>query len=116
MQRAIVILIGLLLLAAMAFAASTLCGSSGCFSPAAQSDLLWALRFPRTLSAFAVGGLLALAGALMQLLLRNPLAEPYILGVSGGAAVGSMSMLLLFPFAAWSMHAGAFLGSLLATG
>lgn len=116
MQRAIAILIGLTLLAAMAFAASTLCGSSGCFAPAAQSDLLWQLRFPRTMSAFAVGGLLALAGALMQLLLRNPLAEPYILGVSGGAAVGAMSLLLLFPLAAWSMHAGAFLGALLATG
>ncbi len=116
MQRAIVILISLLLLAAMAFAASTLCGSSGCFAPAAQSDLLWDLRFPRTMSAFIVGGLLALAGALMQLLLRNPLAEPYILGVSGGAAVGAMSLLMLFPLAAWSMHAGAFLGALLATG
>ena len=65
MQRAIVILISLLLLAAMAFAASTLCGSSGCFAPAAQSDLLWDLRFPRTMSAFIVGGLLALAGALV---------------------------------------------------
>lgn len=116
MQRAIAILLSLALLAAMAFAASTLCGSSGCFSPAAQSDLLWQLRFPRTMSAFAVGGLLALAGAIMQLLLRNPLAEPYILGVSGGAAVGAMSMLMLAPAFAWNMHLGAFVGALVATG
>ena len=45
------------------------------------------LRLPRGLAAFTVGGMLALAGALMQVLLRNPLAEPYVLGVSGGAAV-----------------------------
>jgi iron complex transport system permease protein len=45
------------------------------------------LRLPRALSAFAVGGLLALAGALLQVLLRNPLADPYVLGVSGGASV-----------------------------
>ena len=45
------------------------------------------LRLPRALSAFAVGGLLALAGAMLQVLLRNPLADPYVLGVSGGASV-----------------------------
>ncbi|BAO43734.1 FecCD family ABC transporter permease [Thiolapillus brandeum] len=57
------------------------------------------LRLPRTLSAFAVGGVLALAGLLMQALLRNPLADPYILGVSGGAAVAVLgAMLLGLPF------------------
>ncbi len=61
-----------------------------------------ALRAPRALSAFAVGGLLALAGALLQVLLRNPLADPYVLGVSGGAAVGALGALLL--------GAGAMLG------
>lgn len=44
------------------------------------------LRLPRSLSAFAVGALLAVAGALMQVLLRNPLGDPYVLGISGGAA------------------------------
>jgi iron complex transport system permease protein len=44
------------------------------------------LRLPRMLTAFTVGALLAVAGALLQVLLRNPLADPYILGVSGGAA------------------------------
>src|SRR3569832_340807 len=55
---------------------------------ALQRNVILALRLPRALSAFAVGGLLALAGALMQVLLRNPLADPYILGVSGGGPVG----------------------------
>ena len=53
------------------------------------------LRLPRALSAFAVGGLLAVAGVLMQVLLRNPLAEPYILGTSGGAAVAALLCMLL---------------------
>ncbi|TDJ35542.1 MAG: iron ABC transporter permease, partial [Gammaproteobacteria bacterium] len=52
------------------------------------------LRLPRALSAFAVGGLLALAGTLMQVLLRNPLADPYVLGVSGGAAAGTLLAML----------------------
>ncbi len=52
------------------------------------------LRLPRALAAFAVGGLLALAGALMQVLLRNALADPYILGISGGAAVGALAAML----------------------
>jgi iron complex transport system permease protein len=57
--------------------------------------LIMDLRLPRTLSAFGVGGLLAVAGVLMQVLLRNPLAEPYILGTSGGAAVAALSAMML---------------------
>ncbi|MCX8098570.1 MAG: iron ABC transporter permease [Casimicrobiaceae bacterium] len=53
------------------------------------------LRLPRALAGFAVGGLLALAGCLMQVLLRNPLADPYVLGVSGGAGVGALLAMLL---------------------
>ena len=53
------------------------------------------LRLPRALSAFGVGGLLAVSGVLMQILLRNPLAEPYILGSSGGAAVAALSAMML---------------------
>ena len=53
------------------------------------------LRLPRALAAFATGGSLALAGALMQVLLRNPLADPYVLGISGGAAVGALAAMLL---------------------
>jgi len=53
------------------------------------------LRLPRAAAAFAVGGLLAVAGALMQVLLRNPLADPYVLGLSGGAACGALAALLI---------------------
>ncbi len=59
------------------------------------------LRLPRALSAFAVGGLLALAGALMQVLLRNPLGDPYILGVSGGASIAVLIAMLVALPAAW---------------
>jgi len=57
--------------------------------------LVMDLRLPRALTAFGVGGLLAVAGVLMQVLLRNPLAEPYILGTSGGAAVAALLGMLL---------------------
>lgn len=53
------------------------------------------LRLPRALNAFSVGGLLALAGVLMQVLLRNPLADPFVLGISGGAAVAALGAMLL---------------------
>lgn len=59
-----------------------------------HQTLLWELRLPRALAAFATGGLLAVAGALMQILLRNPLADPYVLGLSGGAAVGALLAML----------------------
>jgi iron complex transport system permease protein len=52
----------------------------------AHGELLWRLRLPRAAAAWAVGAMLSVAGCLMQVLLRNPLADPYILGVSGGAA------------------------------
>jgi len=53
-------------------------------------ELLWRLRLPRALAAWTVGALLSLSGCLMQVLLRNPLADPYILGVSGGAAFAAL--------------------------
>lgn len=58
-------------------------------------DILYLIRIPRTLTAFITGSLLGLAGGLMQILLRNPLADPYILGVSGGAAISTLLLLLL---------------------
>lgn len=91
----------LLLLAAAVFMGSLLVGSAD-LSPArilaallgsgdsiARSVTL-AVRLPRTLAAFGVGSLLALAGVLLQALFRNPLADPFVLGVSGGAAVGAL--------------------------
>jgi len=63
-------------------------------SPGVVDDVVWKLRLPRALAAFACGGLLAVSGVLLQVLLRNPLADPYILGVSGGAALGAIGALL----------------------
>lgn len=60
-----------------------------------DSQVVMELRLPRALTAFAVGGMLALAGTQMQVLLGNPLADPYILGTSGGAAVGALLAMLL---------------------
>jgi iron complex transport system permease protein len=59
-----------------------------------EADIIWKLRVPRTLAAFACGALLAQAGVLLQVLLRNPLADPYVLGISGGAAVGALGAMV----------------------
>jgi iron complex transport system permease protein len=61
--------------------------------PTARTIVL-ELRLPRALTAFATGAALALAGVFMQVLLRNPLADPYVLGVSGGAAVAALAAML----------------------
>jgi iron complex transport system permease protein len=76
--------------------------------------LILDLRLPRTLAAFATGGLLAVAGALMQVLLRNPLADPYVLGISGGAAVGALLAMISGLGLAW-VSGSAFAGALLST-
>ena len=78
---------------------------------ALEETILWDLRLPRLLTAFAVGGLLALAGAWFQVLLGNPLAEPYVLGVAGSASAGAVTGLILVPESAWLMSAGAFAGA-----
>ncbi|ACV37151.1 iron ABC transporter permease [Accumulibacter sp.] len=59
------------------------------------ADVVRNLRLPRALTGFACGGLLALAGALLQVLLRNPLADPYVLGISGGAGIGALLAIIL---------------------
>ena len=69
------------------------------------------LRLPRMLTAFTVGALLAVSGALLQVLLRNPLADPYILGVSGGAAVATLAAMLMGMAGAW-LSGSAIVGSL----
>lgn len=75
-----------------------------------ETSIVWQLRWPRVLTAFFVGGLLALAGAWFQVLLGNALAEPYVLGVSGSAATGAILALLL-PASALSIPMGAFCGA-----
>lgn len=76
--------------------------------------ILWELRMPRVAAAFVAGALLALAGLQMQVLLGNPLADPYILGISGGAAVAALGALWLDggPLAT---GVAAFSGALLST-
>src|SRR3990167_9741951 len=85
------------------------------FSPdnSLSHTILFKLRLPRTLTAFISGGLLALSGSLMQLLLQNPLADPYLLGVSGSAAFFTLLMMLL-GFGEFGLISGAWFGSVLA--
>src|SRR6201991_1586277 len=75
--------------------------------------IVWELRFPRSVAAYGVGGLLAVSGCLMQILVRNPLADPYTLGLSGGAAVGALGSMLAGA-GALATALGASAGALLA--
>ena len=63
--------------------------------PELRDAIVWELRLPRVLTAAAVGAGLALAGAVMQSLTRNPLADPYLLGLSSGASLGAVAVLVL---------------------
>ena len=88
---------------------------AGSGDPTTRSILLQ-LRLPRAALAALVGGALGLSGCTFQALLRNPLAEPYVLGVSGGAAVGAVAVVVsgLGVVLPWTLPAGAFLGALAA--
>ncbi len=123
-RRALLILVLLLLLAAASLLAALMAGSFAVAPGAVLQALLGGgdgvgaevvikLRLPRAVGAFACGGLLALAGALMQVLLRNPLADPYVLGISGGAGVGALGA-MLFGLPLLFVHGGAFAGALAA--
>ncbi|HEC30048.1 MAG TPA: iron ABC transporter permease [Gammaproteobacteria bacterium] len=85
---------------------------SGLSTPGLPHTLVYELRLPRAMAAFVCGGMLALAGLLMQVLLRNPLADPYILGVSGGAATGAL-LAILFGLGSLMTQTAAFAGALL---
>jgi len=78
------------------------------------SRIVTELRLPRALAAFGTGGSLALAGGLLQVLLRNPLADPYVLGVSGGAAVAALCAMLLGIASPW-LPVSALGGALVST-
>jgi iron complex transport system permease protein len=78
---------------------------------AVTAQVILELRWPRSAAAFTTGGLLALAGAMMQVLLRNPLADPYVLGISGGAASGAL-LALLSGLGGWWLQGAAFSGAL----
>jgi iron complex transport system permease protein len=96
----------------------TLCaltGKGNCNLSSEERAILFDIRLPRILLAGAVGTCLAAAGAAYQALLRNPLAEPYLLGVSNGAAVGTMAALVFFGAYEWSRPVLAFGGAIAAT-
>ena len=124
-RRPTLLLTGLVSLAVAAFLVALSCGSAdtsfgetlsvlaGTASERTNS-LILDLRLPRALTAFSVGGLLAIAGVLMQVLLRNPLAEPYILGSSGGAAVAALAAMLL-GLGSFFVDVAAFGGAMAAT-
>src|SRR6201988_511914 len=114
----------LVVLAALVFCVSLLVGRSGTGPRAALAALtgpgdeatrtvLLAVRLPRVLAACGVGSLLALAGVLLQALFRNPLAAPYLLGVSGGAAVGAL-LAMMAGAAALAVQSAALGGALTA--
>ncbi|NWF37588.1 iron chelate uptake ABC transporter family permease subunit [Mariprofundus sp. NF] len=106
---ALIIAVGICLLLGLATGEQWINPFAG--SSPLEQTILWDLRFPRLLTAFAVGGLLALAGAWFQVLLGNPLAEPYVLGVAGSASAGAVTGLMFMPESAWVMSAGAFIGA-----
>jgi len=119
MRPAIFVLSGLGVVAVLVLALAGVCGSTGCLNlngDPANVAMLLQLRVPRALTAFTVGALLAMAGTLMQVLLRNPLADPYVLGVSGGAAAGALLAMLLAASLGVSRHNVAAVGAALGAG
>ena len=76
--------------------------------------ILWSLRLPRVALGLVVGGVLAVSGAALQALVRNPLADPYLLGLSGGAGLGAVLALAAGVVSAWALPAAAFAGALAA--
>lgn len=116
----------LVLLAVAVFLAALLIGSSGISAPRALAALagggdeatrtvLIGVRLPRVVAGFGVGSLLALSGVLLQALFRNPLADPYVLGVSGGAAVGAL-LAMIAGTAVMVVQSAAVAGALAAVG
>ena len=116
--------LGMLCMAVIAVLASVLLGGGDSTVAASWQGLvssvdtpmhsiIWELRLPRSMAAYGVGGLLAMSGCLMQILVRNPLADPYTLGLSGGASVGALGAMLA-GLGAVLIAAGAASGALLA--
>lgn len=90
-------------------------GAIGHWSSIPPSDklIVFGLRLPRIALGVLVGAALSVSGASFQALLRNPLADPYVLGVSSGAALGAICSLAWFPHRSWTMQLFAFLAALL---
>jgi len=122
-SRRLLVILAVLSAAALLFALSTGSGTASAGSLWAllsgradplEAEIVLRLRLPRALAAFGTGAALALAGAFMQVLLRNPLADPFVLGTSGGAAVGALGAMLAGS-SALLVDASAFAGALSST-
>lgn len=83
-------------------------------SSALAETVIWQIRLPRVLCAVLVGASLAISGAILQNVSRNPLADPYLFGLMAGAGLGATIVSVLLPAEWFSMAAGAFIGALLA--
>ncbi|MDH5517578.1 MAG: iron ABC transporter permease [Gammaproteobacteria bacterium] len=123
MQKAFPLLATLILISALSFISAFSVGSislsfeqigTALFSDnkSMAQTIIWELRAPRAYIAYVTGALLALAGLLMQVLLRNPLADPYILGISSGSSVLALSAMAAGLSSFW-ITGGAFAGALL---
>jgi iron complex transport system permease protein len=107
----------LVTVALLALIASVVLGPAAVpFNELARSDIVWNLRAPRAVLAFLVGGSLGVAGAGLQALVRNPLADPFLLGLSGGAGLGAVIALALHLSGPWILPLAAFAGALAALG
>lgn len=79
-----------------------------------QSQIIWNIRMPRTIVGALVGVNLALSGAILQAVMRNPLADPHIIGVSSGAGLAGVTIMILFPALEYLITPAAFIGAMLA--
>ncbi|KQY45733.1 iron chelate uptake ABC transporter family permease subunit [Rhizobium sp. Root483D2] len=80
-----------------------------------HQGIVWDYRLSRALLAASAGAALALSGAILQALLRNPLAEPYVLGISAGASTGAVAVMILgFGYGVLTLSTGAFIGAVVA--
>ena len=70
-------------------------GDAELYGSGSLSDIVWFIRLPRLVLAICVGAALAVSGVVMQAIVKNPLADPYILGVSSGASLGATLAILL---------------------
>lgn len=121
LRRIASVTIGLALLLALLFFLALSLGSTGHYlrevlslqAPEVAATIVWDIRFPRVALAGLVGSALGLGGLVFQALLRNPLAEPYILGISGGSAVGAILGMMLGLTVFPGVASLAFLGSML---
>lgn len=95
------------------FALAVLVGPAGLpLRELAGSPIFWELRLPRAVLALLVGGALGVAGASLQALVRNPLADPFLLGLSGGAGLGAVAAIALDLPGAWALPLAAFAGAI----